>query len=69
MKLVLRVVAVLAMVAGIIWILQGFNLLPAGSFLSHSFMMGQKMWAYYGIGMVVIGLLIFLWAGSRRKSR
>ena len=53
MRNILRVVAVLLIVFGCIWFLQGVNILPG------SFMTGQIRWAVYGgIAMVVgIGLL------------
>lgn len=34
---------------GVVWILQGFNVLPG------SFMTGQMMWAYIGIAVSMIG--------------
>jgi hypothetical protein len=53
MRNILRVVAVLLIVFGCIWFLQGVNILPG------SFMTGQIRWAVFGgIAMVVgIGLL------------
>jgi hypothetical protein len=40
MRMVVRVLAVLLIAGGIIWILQGINVLPG------SFMTGQIQWAY-----------------------
>jgi hypothetical protein len=68
MKLLLRIVGVLAIIAGGIWILQGLNILPPGTFLSHSFMMGQRVWAYYGVAVAVLGVLILFWAGRRGRK-
>ena len=39
-------------VIGIVWILQGLNVLPG------SFMTGQRVWAYRGAGLAIVGLLI-----------
>lgn len=42
MKLTLRIIGTLLIIFGIIWILQGINILPG------SFMTGQMQWAIYG---------------------
>ena len=62
MKIILRVVAVLLIVFGCIWFLQGVNVLPG------SFMTGQVRWAVYGgIAMVVgIGLLFAVKKRARK---
>jgi hypothetical protein len=58
MKSILRyawlVIGILLVFTGIIWILQGINILPG------SFMMGQIEWAYYGALAVVFGALLIL---------
>jgi hypothetical protein len=63
MRIVLRIVAILLIVMGIIWILQGINVLPG------SFMTGQIQWAYRGGAAAVLGLLILIFAsrGLRRS--
>ena len=63
MRIVLRVVAILLILIGIIWILQGINVLPG------SFMTGQIQWAYRGGAAAVVGLLILILAnrGHRRS--
>ena len=43
MKRIIQIVAGLFIVTGIIWVLQGINVLPG------SFMTGQMKWAYAGI--------------------
>jgi hypothetical protein len=50
MKWVLNILGVVLLVVGVIWILQGVNILPG------SFMTGQMEWAIYGAVAVVIGL-------------
>lgn len=63
MRIVLRVVAILLIVMGIIWVLQGINVLPG------SFMTGQMQWAYRGGAAAIVGLLILIFANrGRRRS-
>ena len=46
---------------GVVWILQGFNVLPG------SFMTGQMMWAYIGIAVSMIGS-VMIWVAVRGGS-
>ena len=46
---------------GVVWILQGFNVLPG------SFMTGQMMWAYIGIAVSMIGS-VMIWIAVRGGS-
>ena len=50
MRNILRVVAVLLIIFGCIWFLQGVNILPG------SFMTGQIRWAVYGGIAVLVGI-------------
>ena len=59
MRTVLRVLGVLCLLAGCIWILQGINILPG------SFMTGQTKWAAYGAIVAVAGMGL-LFVGNRR---
>jgi hypothetical protein len=61
MRIFLNIIAVLLILVGTGWFLQGINVLPG------SFMTGQIQWAVYGgIAFVVgIGLLVF---ANRRKD-
>jgi hypothetical protein len=59
MRIVLRVLAVLLILLGIIWILQGINVLPG------SFMTGQIQWAYRGGIAAIVGIAILLFARRR----
>jgi Na+/melibiose symporter-like transporter len=61
MQMVVRVLATLLVAGGIIWILQGINVLPG------SFMTGQIQWAYRGTVATVAGLVILLITFRRRK--
>ena len=46
---------------GVVWILQGCNVLPG------SFMTGQMMWAYIGIAVPMIGS-VMIWIAVRGGS-
>jgi hypothetical protein len=59
MRIVMVVVGVVLMALGLIWFLQGINVLPG------SFMTGQMQWAVYGAIAFVAGLLAFV-RGRRR---
>jgi uncharacterized membrane protein HdeD (DUF308 family) len=63
MKTILNIVASLLVLAGIVWFLQGINVLPG------SFMSGQTRWAINGAIAVAAGVAMFLWANRRRKKR
>ncbi len=60
MKWVLNIVAVLIFLPGLIFFLQGINILPG------SFMTGDPQWAINGSIMMAIGLALFLVANRRR---
>jgi hypothetical protein len=59
LKLMLAVIAVMMVIVGGIWILQGINVLPG------SFMTGRTEWAWRGGALAVVGIGLF-WL-SRRK--
>lgn len=63
MKIGLRVLAVLMIGMGIVWILQGVNILPG------SFMTGQIVWAYRGGATALVGLVILLLTLRGGKGR
>lgn len=56
MRAVIRIIGILTLLLGIWWILQGTGLAPVG------FMANQMPWAYRGIGLVVIGAVLLLFA-------
>lgn len=61
MRYTLITVAILLLLTGIVWILQGFGILPG------SFMTGEMRWAYAGFVAAVGGgalLGIVLWVGK-----
>jgi len=55
----LLVLGVLLILGGLVWILQGVNVLPG------SFMTGDPGWAWRGAGMLVVGIALIV--VSRRK--
>ena len=62
MRTVGRVLGVLMVLSGGVWILQGINLLPG------SFMTGDPRWALRGLVLGVLGVILFV-AASRRGPR
>jgi uncharacterized membrane protein HdeD (DUF308 family) len=60
MKIALLIIAAFLILVGIVWILQGINILPG------SFMTGQVQWAYAGTLAIIIGLVLIAYATRRR---
>ncbi len=60
MKIFLNVIGVILVLAGVVWFLQGINVLPG------SFMTGDPRWAVNGGIAVVIGIGLLLWNNLRR---
>ena len=58
----LMVFGLLAVVLGGLWTLQGLDL------VSGSVMSGQRIWAYIGPGVVLIGLILIV-LGVRRRAK
>jgi hypothetical protein len=56
MKIIVRIVSAIFVLIGIIWFLQGINVLPG------SFMTGQMRWAVRGGILFVVGVAGLLWA-------
>ena len=63
MRIVLNIVASLMVLAGVIWFLQGINVLPG------SFMTGQIRWAVYGGIAFAAGIALLLFGNRPRKAR
>lgn len=60
MRIAQKVVGVLCLLIGCVWILQGINVLPG------SFMTGQTKWAVYGALVVVAGIGLLMAANRPR---
>jgi hypothetical protein len=63
MRITLNIVGTLVVLAGVVWFLQGINVLPG------SFMTGQTRWAIYGGIAFAAGIVLLLLANRRRKAR
>ncbi len=59
-KTILKIFAVLLMLAGGIWALQGLNLLPG------TFMRGDPQWVINGMITLLVGVGLF-WFANRKK--
>ncbi len=62
MKVVLSILGVLLILVGIVWILQGFNIL-LGSIMS-----GQILYAILGLILAVIGIGLLVYANRRPRA-
>ncbi len=56
----MTVVSGLLILIGLVWILQGLNILPG------SFMTGHIQWAINGAVAVAVGSVLLVWARRRR---
>jgi hypothetical protein len=57
MTIAAKILGLLLILAGAVWILQGINVLPG------SFMTGQMRWAVYGAIAVIVGVALFVASG------
>lgn len=62
MKIVKTIVGVIMLLAGILWTLQGANIV-GGSVMS-----GQSQWLYIGIVVGLAGLALLYWTHLRRRA-
>ncbi len=58
----MNIVGGFAVLSGVVWFLQGINILPG------SFMTGQIRWAVYGAIAVVIGIALLVRANRRKPG-
>lgn len=61
MKIALSILGVLLTLVGIVWILQGFNIL-LGSFMS-----GQLLYALLGLIVAILGIGLLVYANRRPR--
>ena len=61
MRIFVRFIAGILVALGVIWMLQGFSILPG------SFMTGQLKWAAYGALSVVVGIALLLSVRTRTR--
>jgi hypothetical protein len=57
------VVAAIAALVGLVWILQGVGM-PIGQ---GSFMIGDLLWAWIGVALVIVALAYAAWPRLRRR--
>lgn len=62
MKWIINIVAILVTLAGIVFFLQGTNVLPVGG------MAGQGQWTIIGLIMAVAGIGVLVFANRRAKT-
>jgi hypothetical protein len=62
MRILWNVLAILLIIIGGVWFLQGINILPG------SFMTGQSEWAVFGAIFIVLGLGLLVYANLKGKS-
>jgi hypothetical protein len=60
MRISFNVFAVILILAGGVFFLQGINILPG------SFMSGNPQWVINGAILIVVGIGLALWAGRRK---
>lgn len=63
MRIILNIAAVLLIVVGTGWFLQGINVLPG------SFMTGQIEWAIYGGIAFAVGIGLLVFANRHKDSK
>lgn len=62
MKIVINVIAVLVTLAGILFFLQGTNVVPVGG------MAGQGQWTVIGLIMAVVGIGVLVFTNRRKTN-
>jgi hypothetical protein len=62
MRIILSILAVLIILVGVVWFLQGINVIGG------SVMTGQSQWAIYGGIAVVVGAGLLAFANLRKAS-
>ena len=63
MRIVVRIIAVMLVTLGVIWLLQGVGVLPG------SFMTGQIIWAIYGAPLALVGAGLVWWVNRSVQTR
>jgi hypothetical protein len=61
MRIILSIIAIILILVGVVWILQGINVIGG------SVMTGQSQWAAYGAIAAVVGVVLLIFA-NRRKA-
>ena len=61
MRIAGNVVGVVLVLLGLLWIVQGSNIMP------NTAMSGQTMWLWIGVVVVIIGAVALWWVNMRRR--
>jgi uncharacterized membrane protein YidH (DUF202 family) len=61
MRIVASIIGIIMVVMGLVWTLQGANIL-GGSVMS-----GHTQWLYVGIAVVLVGLVLLYWFNIRGR--
>jgi uncharacterized membrane protein SirB2 len=61
MRILLNIIAVVLIIAGGVWILQGIGILGG------SVMTGQTQWAIYGSLAALVGIVLLVFANRRKQ--
>ena len=69
MKLALNIIGGLAIVMGLIWILQGTNIVAGVPLLSKSFMMGKTAWVGNGATLLAFAVGLLVWNNRAPKAK
>jgi hypothetical protein len=59
MRLAMNVAAIVILIVGLVWTLQGASVIPG------SFMTGQKLWLYIGLAVSAVSLIGLYWLNRR----
>jgi hypothetical protein len=62
MKIILYIVAILLILVGATFFLQGINILPG------SYMSGDRQWAINGAISIIVGIGILVWTNRPKKG-
>ncbi len=63
MRMLLNILAVILLVVGVIWFLQGVNVLMG------SVMTGQPQWTIIGVIAFIVGIALLIFSNRRRSQR
>jgi len=69
MKLALNIIGGLAILMGLVWILQGTNVVAGVPLISHSFMMGKTAWVGWGAWLVAFAAGLLVWNNRAPKAK
>lgn len=63
MRLVVKIAATLLILAGIMWFLQGMDIVPGSA------MTGDRKWTLIGAASVIVGVAAWIFAARRSAAR